>query len=86
MKITSYEDIMNDRALALDLAAEIGRSATVWSRNTWRKRLARLGEYRFRLELYYFWRELGADLTPKNPAAALTRRLDRVIVGQEGGR
>lgn len=83
MKIENYDDIMNPANPALDLAAMIGGSATRWSRNTWRKRLRRIGEQRFRLELYYYWSELRQGEVPRNRAATLTTRLDGLIC--EGG-
>ena len=79
MAIECYEDVMDPRQLALDLAAEIAQSNTAWSRNTWRKRLYLIGEDRFWLELYYLWSEIRQGEVPRNRAATLTARLDGII-------
>jgi len=86
MRIKTYDEIMDQAIPALDLAAMIGESPTAWSRNTWRKRLRTLGEYRFRLELYYFLSELLTGERPRNLGATLTARLDAVIANALEGR
>lgn len=72
-----YDDIMNPAYPALDLAARLTNSPTRLSRNIWRKRLAALGEERFRETLYQFWADLRAGEEVRARSRALTARLNR---------
>ena len=72
-----YDDIMNPAYPALDLAARLTNSPTRLSRNIWRKRLAALGEERFREVLYQFWADIRAGEEVRTRARALTARLNK---------
>lgn len=82
-KPTCYQDFMDPANAPLDLAAAVTSTASLLSRNVWRKRLAVVGENAFRYELYLFWCDLRAGEEVRSRARAFTARLNNVISAAE---
>ena len=75
----AYQDFFDPAKTALDIAAAVTGSASLLSRNIWRKRLSVLGEETFRHTLFLFWSDLRAGEGVRNRARAFTARLNRAI-------
>ena len=73
---TVYQDFFNPENTALDIAAAVTSTASLLSRNVWRKRLAVVRENAFRYELYLFWCDLRAGEEVRSRARAFTARLN----------
>ena len=69
--------------LRCELDAAVTNTASLLSRNVWRKRLASVGENAFRYELYLFWCDLRAGEEVHSRPRAFTARLNNVISASE---
>ena len=76
---TIYQDFFDPANTALDIAAAVTGSASLLSRNIWRKRLEILGEKVFRNTLFLFWSDLRAGEDVRSRARAFTARLNKAI-------
>lgn len=83
IKLTAYQDFFDPANAPLDLAAAVTNTASLLSRNVWRKRLASVGESAFRYELYLFWCDLRAGEEVHSRPRAFTARLNNVISASE---
>ena len=72
---TVYQDFFTPENAALDIAAAVTGSASLLSRNIWRKRLEILGEEVFRNELFLFWSDLRAGEEVRRRERVFTARL-----------
>ena len=75
----AYQDFFDPAKTALDIAAAVTGSASLLSRNIWRKRLSVLGEDTFRYTLFLFWCDLRAGEGVRSRARAFTARLNKAI-------
>lgn len=78
-KPMAYNDFFDPSVTALDIAAAVTGSASLLSRNIWRKRLVILGEEVFRNALFLFWSDLRAGEAVRSKARAFTARLNKAI-------
>ena len=78
-KPMAYNDFFDPSVTALDIAAAVTGSASLLSRNIWRKRLGILGEEVFRNALFLFWSDLRAGEAVRSKARAFTARLNKAI-------
>ena len=76
---TVYQDFFTPENAALDIAAAVTGSASLLSRNIWRKRLEILGEEAFRNELFLFWSDLRAGEEVRRRERVFTARLNKAI-------
>jgi hypothetical protein len=83
IKLAAYQDFFDPANAPLDLAAAVTNTASLLSRNVWRKRLASVGENAFRYELYLFWCDLRAGEEVHSRPRAFTARLNNVISASE---
>ena len=75
----AYQDFFDPTKTALDIAAAVTGSASLLSRNIWRKRLEIIGEEAFRNTLFLFWSDLRAGEGARSRARAFTARLNKAI-------
>ena len=80
----TYQDFFDPSNTALDIAAAVTDSASLLSRNIWRKRLEVLGEETFRHTLFLFWSDLRAGEGVRSKARAFTARLNKAIAADSG--
>ena len=78
----AYQDFFDPTKTALDIAAAVTRSASLLSRNIWRKRLEILGEEAFRNELFLFWSDLRAGEEVRRRERVFTARLNKAIAAK----
>ena len=78
----AYQDFFDPTKTALDIAAAVTRSASLLSRNIWRKRLEILGEEVFRNELFLFWSDLRAGEEVRRRERVFTARLNKAIAAK----
>jgi hypothetical protein len=79
---TVYQDFFTPENAALDIAAAVTGSASLLSRNIWRKRLEILGEEVFRNELFLFWSDLRAGEEVRRRERVFTARLNKAITAK----
>ena len=84
IKLAACQDFFDPANAPLDLAAAVTNTASLLSRNVWRKRLAAVGENAFRYELYLFWCDLRAGEGVRSRAKAFTAQLNRSIAAKGG--
>ena len=75
----AYQDFFDPTKTALDIAAAVTGSASLLSRNIWRKRLEILGEEAFRNTLFLFWSDLRAGEEVRRRERVFTARLNKAI-------
>lgn len=75
----AYQDFFDPTKTALDIAAAVTGSASLLSRNIWRKRLEIIGEESFRNELFLFWSDLRAGEEVRRRERVFTARLNKAI-------
>ena len=75
----AYQDFFTPENATLDIAAAVTGSASLLSRNIWRKRLEILGEEAFRNELFLFWSDLRAGEEVRRRERVFTARLNKAI-------